>query len=200
MGGVSRQPLMMFTGDTDTNIESTTIPPIASAIRTPREVTALQSSSPNPWGSLSRRHCRSHPHKPSTHIRRRPFCYTMDHHRHIPLIPSSTTGTIETVRHPYGIGSVKPVIRAPIANLFVASPIHHTPLISESITQSPLHITFFHHILSKFVPRMVSHLFSIFSQFLVLFWRRRGRHLVRGGTCARERRLWPMFGLVWPFP
>jgi hypothetical protein len=137
-GGASRQPSTTFTSNANTNTESATIPPIASAICTPREVTALQSSSPNPWGSLSRRHRHSHPCKPSVHARHLPFHYTTDNHKHIPLISSSSTETIETIRHPYGIRSVKPVIRAPIANSFVASPIHHTPLTSESITQSPL--------------------------------------------------------------
>jgi hypothetical protein len=195
-GSTSRQLSTLFTGDADT--KSTAVPPIASAIRTPRDITALHSDSRNPWRSLSRRHCRSHPHKPSVCIRHHPF-YTTDIHKHVPLMPSSSTETVEMVQHPYRIGSVKPVIQAPIANPFVALPVHHTPLIPESIAQSP-QITFSCYILSKFIPGIVSYSFSIFSQFSVLFWRRRGRRLVRGGTCARERRLWAVFGLVWPFP
>jgi hypothetical protein len=42
-----------FTGNANTNIKSTTVPPIASAIYIPHDVTTLQSSSPNLWGSLS---------------------------------------------------------------------------------------------------------------------------------------------------
>src|SRR5258705_373755 len=69
----SRQLPATFTTDPVTG--STTILPIAPA-NIPCEIPALQSGSPNPWGSLSRRHRRSHPHKPSAHIRRCPFYYT----------------------------------------------------------------------------------------------------------------------------
>ena len=140
---------------------------ITGTIRAPRDITALHSDSRNPWGGLSWRHRRSHPHKPSACIRHHPF-YTTDNRKQVPLVPSSTE-IVETVRHPYGIGSAKPAIRAPITNSFVASPIHHTPLVSESILQPLLHTTFFHYILFKFVPGMVSYTFSVFS---VLFWRR----------------------------
>ena len=103
----SRQLPATFTTDPVTG--STTILPIAPA-NIPREIPALQSSSPNPWGSLSRQHRHSHPHKPSAHIHRRLFYYTMDNCRHAPLIPSPATGTVETVWHPYGIGDRKSVV------------------------------------------------------------------------------------------
>jgi hypothetical protein len=173
-GSTSRQLSTSFTGGTDTKSTA-----IASAICTPRDITALHSDSQNPWGSLSWRHCRSHPCKLSTCIRHHPF-YTTDNHKHIPCVQLSSTETIEMVRHPYGIGSAKPVIQAPIVNSFIALPVHHTPLILESIAQSP-HITFSRYILSKFIPGIVSYLFSVFSQFSDLFWRRRGHRLVRGG-------------------
>jgi hypothetical protein len=109
-GDVSCQLSMTFTGDANTNTKSTTILLIASAICTPHEVTTLQSSSPNPWGSLSWRHRHSHPCKPSPPVHHHPFCYTMDNHKHIPLIPLLLTQTVETVQHPCGIGSAKPII------------------------------------------------------------------------------------------
>ena len=185
---------------TDSVTGSTTSLPSASASYIPREITVLRSSSRNPWGGLSRRHRRSHPCKPSSHIRHHPVVNTTNNCIHTPVAPPPSFQTFEMVRHPYGIGPVKPVIRTPIANSFVAPPVHHTPLISESISQPLLRTTFFHYILFKFVPGMVSYTHSVFSQFSILFWRRRGRRLVRGGTCARERSLWPLFGLVWPFP
>jgi len=82
-GSTSRQ--LSFTGGADTKSTA-----IASAICTPRDITALHSDSRNPWGSLSRRHCRSHPRKPSTCIRHHPF-YTTDNRKHIPRVRLSST-------------------------------------------------------------------------------------------------------------
>ena len=156
-GGASHQLSTSFTSNANTT--SNPILPIPSSVRKPHKITILQLDLQNPWGSLSWRHHCSHPCKPSASICHL-FCYTTDNCKHIPLVPSSSAETTKIVWHAYGIQSAKPIVRAPIMNSFVASPIHHTPLIPESITQSP-HINFFHYILSKFIPGIVSYSLSV---------------------------------------
>jgi hypothetical protein len=156
MGGMLRQLSMTFTGYANTNTESTTVLPIASAIHILCEVDMLQSSSPNPWGSLSQQHHHSHLCKLSVHVHHHPFHYTMDNHTDVTPIPSpSSIHTVETVQHPYGIGSPKPVIR-------LGAPIHHIPFIPGSIAQL-YHIMLSHYISPRFIQGIVSCSLSICS-------------------------------------
>ena len=58
-------------------------PPIARVVRQPRDLTGLRSDTPNPWGSLSRRHKYSRPPRDSSTLRsgtRNPWGSL--HHRH----------------------------------------------------------------------------------------------------------------------
>jgi hypothetical protein len=69
-------------------------------IHSPRDLSALRSDAPNPWGSLQRRHHRFQPH-----VTCKSRC---------PRPPVTETRVLESVRHPYGIGLAKPVFRVPI--------------------------------------------------------------------------------------
>jgi hypothetical protein len=185
--------------ETDTSHHDVVTRPVAvlpsiPVVHAPRKTSILQSGLRDPWGSLSWRHRHSHPRMPSVRVRHHPFRYTTDNHMDVTPIPSpSSIHTVETVQHPYGIGSAKPIIR-------LGTPIQHMPFIPRSIAQLH-HITPSHCILPRFIQAIVSCSLSICSRFFsALFWRRRGCCLVEGGTCTRERRLWAVFGHVWPFP
>jgi hypothetical protein len=168
------------TSNRDVVTRAVAVLPTMPVIRAPRETSVLHSGSQNPWGSLSRRHRRSHPCKPSVHICHHPLCYTTGNHMDVTPIPSpSSIRTVETVQHPHGLGSAKPIIR-------LETPVHHIPFIPGSIAQLQ-HITPSPYKLPRFIKGIVSCSLSICSRFFsALFWRRRGRRLVEGGTCVRR--------------
>jgi hypothetical protein len=88
----------------------------------PRDLSALRSDAPNPWGTLRRRHYHRHSHTrrqfgPAKRGLADPYPTNAPSHNH-PVsksAPASPFGIFETVRHPHGIGPTKPVIRTPVS-------------------------------------------------------------------------------------
>jgi len=90
---------------------------------TQRDTSALHSGARNPWGSLNRRHRRSHPRnpRPPLHVSYRSYQHDHAHtypvsYPSLPLIHAR-----ETVCHPHGIGPIKPIIGVHIP-IHVATP------------------------------------------------------------------------------
>ena len=117
------------------------------AIPIPRDFSALQSSAPNPWGSLRRRrYLRSHQ---STHRRQYlPSTYPVNTYSKSTFSMkspiSSSIHAFETVRHPYGIGPTKPVIRVPVPSTDDILAPHSQPNVTQPISLSlppPVHPT-----------------------------------------------------------
>jgi hypothetical protein len=88
------------------------------ANRAPCDVSALRSSNKNPWGSLSRRRRRAHPHENnSIHTPVYLLHHPKDNLIHKNPAPSPLPALIrvfEKVYHPHGIGLTKPVYRVPV--------------------------------------------------------------------------------------
>jgi len=98
----------------------------------PRDLSALRSDAPNPWGSLRRRHYGRYPHTPRqfTCQRRYPPIYPANTYLHTTPISTPPTPTpthiFETVQHLHGIGPNKPVIRVPV-RMEMATSTHPAP-------------------------------------------------------------------------
>ena len=101
----------------------------------PRDLSALRSDAPNPWGSLRRRHYGCYPHvlHQVTCRRQHRQKYPMNTHVRTASTPKPPAPTpirvFETIRHPLGIGPTKPVIRVPVstATEAVVDPTQYTP-------------------------------------------------------------------------
>jgi hypothetical protein len=119
---IPTRPISADPADTSTDTNTIVVPsavPTAQMNHQPRDLSCLRSSTPNPWGSLRRRHCSRYSHAPRrfTCQRQHPPTYPVNTYlptTPIPKPPAPTSIHIfETVRHPHGIGPLKPVIRAP---------------------------------------------------------------------------------------
>ena len=103
-----------------------------------RDVSALRSSTCNPWASLNWRYDCSYVHKPYVLVN------STGSGLYKSPIPSSPlpapTGIIETIQHPHGIGPTKPIIVVPISKFSITT---HTPCIHTGVmnTTPPGHIT-----------------------------------------------------------
>ena len=172
---------------------------MAQSIRVPHDILILRSGQWNPWSSLSRRHCRSHPRTPLVHPSPNSFYYIMDS-----CNPNSVTPlllpiqTIETVQHPHRIGAAKPVIRTPSTHCVPLVPAtypittqycHYGPLTPAntqvSVTQSQ-NINPSPYRLLTFIPSILSYSLSISSQIFSalgssFLFGQRGRCLEGGG-------------------
>jgi hypothetical protein len=146
---------------------------VAQSIHVSRDILILRSGQRNPWSSLSRRHRRSHPRTPLVHSPPNSFYYVIPNSVTPPSLPIQT---IETVRHPHGIGAAKPVIRTPSIHRTPLVPVtypiatqyrHYGPLAPAntqvSVTQSR-NINPSLYRLSTFIPRFLSYSLSISSQ------------------------------------
>ena len=172
---------------------------VAQSICIPRDISILRSGQRNPWSSLSRRHRRSHPRTPLVHSPPNSFYYVMHSCNPNSVTPPSLLiQTIETVRHPHGIGAAKPVIRTPSMHRMPLVPAmyliatqyrHYGPLAPANtqvlVTQSR-NVNPSLYRLSTFIPSILSYSLSISSQIFsalgssVLFGQR-GRCLEGGG-------------------
>jgi len=96
------------------------INPISPIVCTAHDLSTLSSGARNPWGSLQRRNRRFQPHEPRRYLRRSVNSFTYPTNSNIYKTPrfrpsAITIPVIETIRHPYGIGPTKPVVRVPVA-------------------------------------------------------------------------------------
>ena len=105
----------------------------SAIVHGPRDLSALRSDAPNPWGTLRRRHYHRY-----SHTRRQfgsakrglahlyPTNAPSHNHSVSKSAPSSPISIFETVRHPLGIGPTKPVIRTP-ARMTMDTPTYTAP-------------------------------------------------------------------------
>ena len=103
----------------DANLFADPVPIDKPIVHTARDLSTLSSGTQNPWSSLQRRNRRFRPHKPREHLYRSVHSFTYPANSHIcktPHLrpPAVITPVIETIRHPYGIGPTKPVVRVPV--------------------------------------------------------------------------------------
>jgi len=103
------------------SVENTSIDLNTTAIPIPCDLSGLCSGTPNPWGSLRCRRCGRYPHASHqfTHRKQHPMIYPANTYLHTTTLSKPPISTpirvFETIRHPYGIGPTKPVVRVPVS-------------------------------------------------------------------------------------
>jgi hypothetical protein len=121
----------------------TTIAAPTTPVTHTRDFSALRSSAPNPWASLRHRRYHRYSRTPqqSESVYRKCFAHSYPVntpiHKH-PISTSTPSGSFrvfETVKHPYGIGPNKPVIRVPVS-IATDTPTHHVVHRQRAIVKS----------------------------------------------------------------
>jgi hypothetical protein len=112
--------------DVDATVTPIPITLVTPAAHAPCDFSVLHSSNRNPWGNLSRHHCRFQPCKQNSFY----SCWYNTNYTYKPAMPSSLPAPIQlmkTIQHPCGIVPTKPIIRT-------ISPSTSTPIIHPSIS------------------------------------------------------------------